>query len=91
MNDDKENNSSNISEKTTQEKAQAAFQSMRQKASSKGFMTEEEIDAEIQAARNEEDPRNNLSAIAESLFGSIPDTLTLEEARKERLKEKYGL
>lgn len=32
MNDDKENNSSNISEKTTQEKAQAAFQSMRQKA-----------------------------------------------------------
>lgn len=91
MNDDKENNSSNISEKTTQEKAQAAFQSMRQKASSKGFMTDEEIDAEIQAARNEEDPCNNLSAIAESLFGSIPDTLTLEEARKERLKEKYGL
>ena len=91
MNDDKENNSSNISEKTTQKKAQAAFQSMRQKASSKGFMTDEEIDAEIQAARNEEDPCNNLSAIAESLFGSIPDTLTLEEARKERLKEKYGL
>ena len=58
---------------------------------SKGFMTDEEIDAEIQAARNEEDPCNNLSAIAESLFGSIPDTLTLEEARKERLKEKYGL
>ena len=91
MNDDKENNSSNISEKTRQEKAQAAFQSMRQKASSKGFMTDEEIDAEIQAARNEEDPCNNLSAIAESLFGSILDTLTLEEARKERLKEKYGL
>ena len=91
MNDDKENNSSNISGKTTQEKAQAAFQSIRQKASSKGFMTEEEIDAEILAARNEEDPRSNLSAIAESLLGSIPDTLTLEEARKERLKEKYGL
>ena len=91
MNDDKENNSSNISEKTRQEKAQAAFQSMRQKASSKGFMTDEEIDAEIQAARNKEDPCNNLSAIAESLFGSIPATLTLEEARKERLKEKYGL
>ena len=54
-------------------------------------MTEEEIDAEILAARNEEDPRSNLSAIAESLLGSIPDTLTLEEARKERLKEKYGL
>lgn len=91
MNDDKENNSSNISEKITREKAQAAFHSMRQKASAKGFMTEEEIDAEIQAARNEEDPCSNLSVIAESLFGSIPDTLTLEESRKERLKEKYGL
>lgn len=91
MNDDKENTSPNISGKTTQEKIQAAFQSMRQKASSKGFMTEEEIDAEIQAARNEEDPLGNLSVIAESLFGSIPATLTLEEARKERLKEKYGL
>ena len=91
MNDDKENNSSNISEKTTQVKAQATFQPMRQKASSKGFMTDEEIDAEIQAALNEEDPCSNLSAIAESLFGLIPDTLTLEKARKERLKEKYGL
>ena len=56
MNDDKENTSPNISGKTTQEKIQAAFQSMRQKSSSKGFMTEEEIDAEIQAARTEEDP-----------------------------------
>ena len=52
----------------------------------KGF---EDIDIEIEAVRNEEDPCSNLSDIAESLFGTVPDTLTLDDARELRFKEKY--
>ena len=37
-----------------QAKAMIAFNSMRRKAAARGFMTEEEIEAEIQAARNED-------------------------------------
>lgn len=37
-----------------QAKAMIAFNSMRRKASMSGFMTDEEIEAEINAARNEE-------------------------------------
>lgn len=36
-----------------QAKAMIAFNSMRRKAAANGFMTEEEIEAEISAARNE--------------------------------------
>ena len=36
-----------------QAKAMIAFNSMRRKAAASGFMTEEEIEAEISAARNE--------------------------------------
>ena len=54
----------------------------------KGF---EDIDIEIEAVRSEEDSCSHLAAISESLFGLVPDTLTLEEVREERLKEKYDL
>ena len=36
-----------------QAKAMIAFNNMRRKAAAKGFMSDEEIEAEIQAARNE--------------------------------------
>ena len=39
-----------------QAKAMIAFNSMRRKAAANGFMTYEEIEAEIQAARNTEQP-----------------------------------
>lgn len=91
MNDNTEHKDHIDSPNPTQEKAHAALQSMRQKAASKGFMTDEEIDAEIQAARNGDESCSNLSAISGSLSGLVPDTLTREELREERLKEKYGL
>ena len=36
-----------------QAKAMIAFNSMRRKAAARGFMSDEDIEAEIQAARNE--------------------------------------
>ncbi|MBR1918999.1 MAG: type II toxin-antitoxin system Phd/YefM family antitoxin [Spirochaetales bacterium] len=42
-----------IVEAVRQAKAMIAFNSMRRKATASGFMTDEEIEAEINAARNE--------------------------------------
>lgn len=54
MTDKLSNNSTYDAEKAVkQAKALAAFQSMRKKAEENGYLTDEEINAEITAARNE--------------------------------------
>jgi hypothetical protein len=48
-----ENNFAEVIKAVHQAKAMIAFNSMRSKAAKRGFMTDEEIDAEIAAARHD--------------------------------------
>ncbi len=54
MIDISQDNFDDVIQSVRQSKAMIAFNSMRKKAASVGFMTEEEIEAEIQSARNED-------------------------------------